>query len=119
MNGKPPPRKTSPSSTGFTGSTSVEVGDVFQVTLPPSSGREQAGPRPSVIMQDSDYGQGSPLILMVPLTSQTDSSRFPGTVIIEPDQTNGLRKSSIALVFQIHGIDRMRFGNRLGRLAET
>ena len=96
----------------------MERGDVFQVTLPPTSGREQSGPRPAVILQDSDYGQGSPLVLMVPFTSQVDAERFPGTVMIEPDHSNGLKKTSVALVFQIRGIDRKRFGKRLGALSE-
>ena len=44
-------------------------GEVCLVSLPFTSGHEQGGQRP-VVIQDAAYGQGSPLVLAVPLTSQ-------------------------------------------------
>lgn len=69
-----------------------------------------------MVIQDATYGQGSPLVLVVPLTSQVGALRFPGTVRIEPTGGNGLTLSSIAMVFQMRALDRTRFVSRLGIL---
>lgn len=51
-------------------------------------------------------GVDLPTVLLVPLTTQLDALRFPGTVLIEPDSDNGLRRRSVALVFQLTAVDR-------------
>ena len=68
------------------------------------------------MLQDDAYGQGSPLVLVVPLTSQLAALRFPGTVPIEPTAENGLSAASVAMVFQLRALDRARFGRRLGQV---
>lgn len=89
---------------------------MWMVALPAASGREQGGQRPAVVVQDAAYGQGSPLVLAVPLTSQFNAPRFPATVQISPSPQNGLSLSSVALVFQIRATDRAKFVQRLGEL---
>ncbi len=74
-------------------------GEVWMVSVPPSSGREQAGTRPAIVLQDDTYGQNSPLVLIVLLTSQLSALRYPATVQIAPSAQNGLTVPSIALVF--------------------
>ena len=93
-------------------------GAVWMVALPFMPGREQSGHRPAIVIQDSVYGQGSPLVLVVPLTSQLAAQRFPATVRIEPSATNGLSVPSVALVFQTRATDRERFVRRIGELSE-
>lgn len=87
------------------------------VSLPFTSSREQGGRRPAIVIQDAVYGQGSPLVLVVPLTSQLDALRFPATVQIAPAAGNGLRVPSVALVFQARALDRSRFVQRIGTVA--
>lgn len=87
------------------------------VSLPFTTGREQSGQRPAVVIQDAVYGQGSPLVLVVPLTSQLGALRFPAAVRIEPSMENGLAIPSVALVFQTRATDRSRFVRRVGQLA--
>jgi mRNA interferase MazF len=96
----------------------VNRGEIWSVSLPFSTGREQAGQRPAVVIQDAAYGQSSPLALVVPLTSQLAALRFPATVRIEPTSQNGLTRTSVALVFQTRALDRSRFTHQLGILAE-
>lgn len=84
------------------------------VDLPISSGREQGGQRPAVIIQDEVYGLGSPLILVVILTSQLGALRFPGSTRIDPTPANGVSVPSVAMMFQTRALDRSRFRQRLG-----
>ncbi len=73
--------------------------------------------RPAIVRQDSAYAGKLPLVLVVPLTSQHGSLRFPGTVSIKPSKKNGL--SSVALVFQIRVLDRDRLIKHLGSVVSA
>ena len=94
----------------------MKRGEVWSATLPLSSGREQGGQRPVVVVQDASYGQQSPMVLAVPLTSQVGSLRFPATVKINPSPLNGLSLLSVALVLQVRATYRRRFVQNLGLL---
>jgi len=63
------------------------------------------------------YGLRSPLVLIVPLTSQDAALRFPVIASLQPDATNGLSLPSYAMVFQTRALDRSRFLRPLGRLS--
>ncbi|MBV9851848.1 MAG: type II toxin-antitoxin system PemK/MazF family toxin [Armatimonadetes bacterium] len=95
----------------------MKRGEVWQVSLPAVAGREQGGQRPCVVIQDTAYGQRSPLVLIIPLSSQIGALRFPATVQIAPSAENGLSLPSVALVFQTRAADRSRFVQRLGALS--
>jgi mRNA interferase MazF len=90
-------------------------GDVVWVEFPVGEGRAQAGRRPAVVLQNSSAAL--PTVLVVPLSTQLDALRFPGTMLVEPDTTNGLRHSSVALVFQLRAVDRRFIGSRAGALS--
>ena len=93
----------------------MTVGEVRWVEMPARGGRAQAGRRPAVIVQSvTDL----PTSLIVPLTSQLDALRFTGTVLIEADSRNGLRRPSVALVFQLTAVDRRHIADRLGALSK-
>lgn|GEM_PF-5799360 len=72
------------------------VGDLYWVELPARGGRAQAGRRPAIILQTIST---LPTTLLVPLTSQLDALRFPGTILVEPDRENALRRPSVVLSF--------------------
>ena len=93
-------------------------GDIWLVNPPEQGGREQSGVRPAIVLQDASYAGNLPLVLVVPLTSQPGSLRFPATVQIAPFTRNGLSVNSFALVFQVRVIDRARFIKRLGSIEE-
>ena len=54
--------------------------------------------------------------MIVPLTSKLAASRFDGTLVIQPDQQNGLTAITVALVFQIRNLDRRNCLKPLGIL---
>jgi mRNA-degrading endonuclease toxin of MazEF toxin-antitoxin module len=93
----------------------VSVGDIHWVDLPAANGREQQGRRPAVVFQDDDYGGDLPVVLVVPLTTARAAMRFAGTTLIPPTAENGLRQTSVALVFQLRAIDRGRVQGASGR----
>ena len=91
-------------------------GEVWRVRIPPAPGHAQTGERPAVILQELAFNNLLPTTLIVPLTSQLSASRFSGTVLIQPDQQNGLTVPSVALVFQMRVLDRRNCLRPLGTL---
>jgi mRNA interferase MazF len=97
----------------------MSPGDIVWVDLPATGGHAQAGRRPAIVVQEASVSSVVPTALIVPLTTQIDALRFPGTFLIEPDVGNGLRRASVALIFQLTAVDQRRIGAGLGRVAEA
>ncbi len=95
----------------------MTAGAVHWVELPPSTAHKQSGRRPAIVVQDEKYAGTLPVVLTVPLTTATSTLRFPGTVLVQPSDENGLQSPSVALVFQTRTVDRRRIGNRLGTVS--
>lgn len=91
-------------------------GDIFVVDFPDVGGHEQYGLRPAVVLQDDNYAGGLRTTLVVPLSAQSGTGRFPGVVAVPRSAGNGLPRDSFALVFQFRVVDRRRFRRRVGRL---
>jgi mRNA interferase MazF len=94
-------------------------GDVWQVDIPFTPGHAQAGKRPAVIVQDDPFIAVLPTVLIVPFNGSRSATRFPGTVIVQPDAQNGLTVPSVALLFQLRALDRRYCLYRQGVLAEA
>lgn len=95
----------------------MNFGDIYLVEIPTSGGHEQQGIRPAIIVQPAENIEKVPTVLIVPFTTQIKASNFPFTFIVEPDSTNNLASTSVALVFQLRAIDKRRLKNRLGNLS--
>lgn len=91
-------------------------GEVWQVNIPFAPGHAQAGERPAVIVQDGSFLTSLPTVLIVPFTGSQSATRFPGTVLLQPDGQNGLTFPSVALVFQLRALDKRYFLYCLGDL---
>ncbi len=90
----------------------MEKGEIWIVNLPPTDfGREQAGGRPGIFLADAEI-----IGIVVPLTSNLLTLRFPFTLSIKPSSLNGLQEESVALIFQIRALDKRRFLKRIGKL---
>ncbi len=96
----------------------MNPGDIYWVEFPTRGGRAQAGRRPAVVMQSAAATAQLPTVLLLPLTTQMDALRFPGTTLIEVTSANGLPKPSVALAFQLTVVDKQFIGSYLGRLSE-
>ena len=97
----------------------MTVGEVRWVELVSTGGHAQKGRRPAVIVQSQKVSTRIPTVLVVPLTSQVGALRFPGKALVEADSDNGLRRASIALVFQLTAVDQIYLRDHLGRVSQT
>ncbi len=69
----------------------MTAGEIYWVEFPTRPDHTQAGRRPAIVFQSAVASSALPTVMLVPLTTQTVSLRFPGTVLIEPDAHNNLR----------------------------
>ena len=88
----------------------MKKGEVWLVQIPSSNGHEQAGARPAIIIAETPMN----VALIVPLTSNKDTSRFQHTIEITPNTSNGLVVDSVGLVFQLRAIDKLRLKKKIG-----
>jgi mRNA interferase MazF len=96
----------------------MKKGEVWRVRLPFGAGHTQGSERPAVIVQDSVFST-LPTVLVIPFTSTQAATRFPGTLLVQPDQQNGLTTLSVALVFQLSALDKRECMRRLGILDQS
>jgi mRNA interferase MazF len=95
----------------------VIFGDIYLVEIPTSGGHEQQGLRPAIIVQTTENIDKLPTVLIVPFTTEIKAANFPFTFVVEPDSTNNLTSTSIALAFQLRAIDKKRIKNKIGSLS--
>lgn len=91
-------------------------GDIYYANLTSSGGHVQSGMKPVVIMQNDVGNKFSPTVTVVPLTSKKKSLHLPTHAVIEVDENNGLKCSSVVLGEQITTIPVEQMGKRLGSL---
>ena len=94
----------------------MKRGEVWRVRMPAVPGHTQAGERPAIIVQDASFNSALPTVLIVPFTSTKGTTRFPGTLLVQPDQHNGLTVPSVALVFQLSALDKQNCLQHMGEL---
>lgn len=97
----------------------MTIGEIHWVELPDSGGREQAGRRPAIVIQNDDYAGSLPTVLVIPLSTAMAALRFPGTAQIKAEKQSGWRTDSVALVFQLRAIDRGRIKEKIGVVSEA
>lgn len=90
----------------------VRRGDIVRVALPGDYGK----PRPAVVIQ-SDLFSELPSTTVLPLTSLLRAASFV-RVTVQPDNTNGLEKTSQVMVDKTMTIAREKVQPAIGRLAE-
>jgi mRNA-degrading endonuclease toxin of MazEF toxin-antitoxin module len=74
------------------------------------------GERPAILIQHDHLTAQLPTVLIVPLTGTQSTTRFPGTLLIQPDGQNGLTIPSVALAFQARVLDKNDVIHHLGKL---
>ena len=92
-------------------------GDVLLINLPmQSGGHEQSGRRPAIAVQTDVSGE--PMLMIAPITSNLNASRFKFSVQIETSEENGLNQTSIVMIFQMRSIDKSRIVRTIGKLSD-
>lgn len=90
-------------------------GDIYFVEFDPSIGHEYKGRRPAMVIQEEEISKNSPVVTIMPLTSQLNQLR-PHDVLVPKDFLNKLSSNSIIKVKHIHSFDRERFLFKMGRV---
>lgn len=92
----------------------MKRGEIWLVNLNPTIGSEIKKTRPAVIVS-SDLVGILPLKVVIPLTDWKDRyTSAPWMVRLDPDEQNGLSKSSAADALQIRSVSEQRLVKRLG-----
>jgi mRNA interferase MazF len=92
---------------------------VFLASLDPTTGSEQAGRRPVLVISRERVNQLLPVVNVIPLTSRKSLTRviYPNEVLL-PADVAGLRVDSIALCYQMRTLDKSRLEQELGELVD-
>lgn len=93
----------------------IKRGEVYLVDLSSSSGSEQSGLRPVLIIQNDIGNKYSPTVIVAAITSKVVEEAYP--IVIKVDENEGgLDKESYILLNQIRTIDKRRLIKRIGKL---
>lgn len=95
---------------------SIKRGNIFYADLDPTKGREQAGRRPVIVIQNNVGNEMSSTIIIAPLTTKKFSKEYPTNVHIEKG-TASLKEDSVVLLSQIRTIDKNRLERKIGSLS--
>lgn len=92
----------------------MKRGEIWLVNLDPTIGSEIKKTRPAVIVS-SDLVGILPLKVVVPLTDWKDRYASAAWMVkIDPEEQNGLSKTSAADALQIRSVSEQRLVKRLG-----
>ena len=90
-------------------------GDIYFVRLDSSTGSEQNGTRPAVILQNDVGNRYSPTVICAAITSKMNKAKLP--THIEIDCKNYcLIKDSVILLEQLRTIDKSRLREKVDHL---
>ena len=94
----------------------MRQGEIWFADLNPTKGSEQSGKRPVVIVSGDTLNNMLPLVISVPITSKIKS--YPTFVLLLASKTNGLKKDSEAIPFQVRAVTKKRLIKRTGHITE-
>lgn len=91
-------------------------GDVYDASLDPVQGSEQAGTRPVIIVSRDAINNASGVVLGVPCTTLRPGRRvYPSQAAIKAPE-GGLDRDSVAMCEQMRVLDKSRLGRHRGAL---
>ena len=89
-------------------------GDVLEVNLDPSVGREFMKKRPCLIIQNDLLNRHSQTAVVAPITGAENGRRGPTYIPIKKGEA-GLPKDSLIVCHQLRTVDESRFGRVYGQ----
>lgn len=87
-------------------------GEIWLVEFDPSVGTEIRKTRPALVISNDIANRRSPKVTLLPITSTI--REMPIVVILEPDEANGLDRTSLVRVPDVTTFDKMRMKKKLG-----
>ena len=90
-------------------------GEIWYANLSPTKGSEQAGLRPVLIISGNLLNQYLNIVICCPLT--TKIKNYKGDLVLEPNKSNGLKRTSEILTFHIRSISKERLTKKVGKIS--
>lgn len=94
----------------------MKQGDIYLANLDPTTGSEQNGIRPIVIISGNTMIDNLNIVIACPLSSVIKN--LLGCVILKPNPKNNLSKESEVITFQIRVVSKKRLIKRIGEISE-
>lgn len=100
------------------GAVDVKRGEIYYADMNNTTGSEQCGKRPVLIIQNNIGNKYSPTTIVAVITSK-HKRNLPTHVLIHKDEINGLKCDSTIALEQIRTIDKTRLVTKVGCLNEN
>ena len=96
----------------------VKRGELYRANLCPTTGSEQRGVRPVIILQNDVGNRYSPTVIAAAITSQTGKARLPTHIDLPVEESCGLSRDSVVLLEQVRTLDKKRLREKMGHVEE-
>ncbi|WP_299064703.1 type II toxin-antitoxin system PemK/MazF family toxin [uncultured Polaribacter sp.] len=93
----------------------MKQGEIWELYLNPTKGSEQSGKRPAVIISGNMLNKYLQVVIVCPLT--TSIKNYKGNLILNPNEINGLDKTSEVLTFHVQSVSKTRLDKKIGKIA--
>jgi mRNA interferase MazF len=95
----------------------INQGDIYLANLNPVKGHEQAGLRPVLVLQNNILNRNLNTIVIAPITSNLEAKGLMTTYFLSGKES-GLKKDSVALLYQIRTIDKTPLKKEVGHISK-
>lgn len=96
----------------------IQQGAIYLVDLNPIKGHEQGGMRPVLVLQNDILNKNLNTVIIVPLTKNLSAKGYLTTYYL-PKNLSKLKFDSVALIFQMRTIDKVRLKKLITFLPST
>ena len=96
-------------------------GDLVIVKFEDGQGKRthQGGNRPAVVVSNNSGNRHSEIVTLCLLSSQIHKKHYPVHLLLEPNETNRLKESSIIMTEQIRTVGKECIRFKIGKLTEN
>ena len=96
----------------------IKQGEIYLSDLNPVKGHEQAGYRPVLVIQNDILNQYLSTVVILPITSNLKHKENL-TVYFLSNEASSMKDDSLALLFQIRTIDKLRLKKKVGEVSQS
>ena len=97
----------------------VNKWEIYFCNLDPTTGSEQRGTRPVLVISTDSVNHNLTVSTVLPLSSVKPTDKIYPTEVLLPTQVSGLPKSSVAMVQQIRTVSHSRLQNPVGKITDV
>lgn len=99
--------------------TDIKKWDLVMVDLKGAIGSEQKNKRPCLVISNDIGNKFSPIIIVLPFTSEMKKLEMPTHTLVQKNQQNGLKMDSMLLAEQPRTVDKRRVIRKLGKVSDS